>query len=219
MTFPYYLIIVFLGGLLGCFFLFFKKDSPVYLKAFGPFLLITLIVDALGVYLSSKATHTLYIYNLFSIVEACFYLWVLKNVIKDPLIRKVLFYTLIIFPALCIINMLFIQKFRSFNSITYALGCLLIIFFSIYFFFELFKVQHSVKLSADPAFWICTALLFFYSCTFPLFVASNFLNSIPLVIKKNATVIITLLNVLLYSLFIIAFLCRIRAKKPSLSVQ
>jgi hypothetical protein len=78
----------------------------------------------------------------------------------------------------------------------------------------LFQTQ-TVNLLRQPAFWICTGLLFFYTCSFPIYGLFNYLNRAPLIIKKNIGVIILLLNVLLYSSFTIAFLCRIRVKNST----
>jgi hypothetical protein len=219
MQLPYHFIIIFLGAILS-FFLFFKKGSPRYLKYFFPFLITTLLCDSLGWYISVvKGQNSLPVYNLFTAFEFLFYLWVIWNVIQAKTVKKILFYILIVYPVLAVVIILLIQKIHHFHSITYGLGCLLVIFFCIYYFFELFRVQHAIKLISEPAFWICTALLFFYCCTFPLFVATNFLDTIPVVIKRNAKFILTLLNVLLYSLFIIAFLCKIKIRKSSSLLQ
>jgi len=118
-----------------------------------------------------------------------------------------------IYLLLVILNFLFIQKIAAFKSITYATGCLLIIAICIYYFYELFQLTHSVNLVRQPAFWICSGLLFYYSCSFPIFGLTNFVRSAPLIIFKNIGVIIFLLNVFLYSSFTIAFLCRLRTRK------
>jgi hypothetical protein len=65
----------------------------------------------------------------------------------------------------------------------------------------------------EPAFWICSGLLFFYTCSFPLFGLWNHLHGLPRIILRNLAAVMQFLNVLLYSLFSIAFLCRIRIQK------
>jgi hypothetical protein len=98
---------------------------------------------------------------------------------------------------------------------TYALGCLLIAVICIYYFFELFQMSHSINLIRQPAFWICSGLLFFYCCSFPLYGLLNFLKKVPDFIRESIGVIILLLNVFLYSSFTIAFLCRIRGRNST----
>jgi hypothetical protein len=96
---------------------------------------------------------------------------------------------------------------------TYSLGCLLIVAFCIYYFWELFQQSHSITLSREPAFWICSGLLFYYACTFPIYGLTNLLERLPKVIIKNLLLIFDLLNIFLYLSFTIAFLCRVKPRK------
>ena len=125
--------------------------------------------------------------------------------------------TALFYLIVAVINISFIQKMKSFHSVTYALVCLLIVAFCIYYFYELFKRPKSVKLKNNPAFWICSGLLFFYCCGFPLFGLANYLSNISPLIIKNFYSIVIILNIFLYSLFTIAFLCRIKTRKYTLS--
>ena len=92
-----------------------------------------------------------------------------------------------------------------------AAGTLIIVLSPLHFY-ELFTSDKYINLARDPFFWICSGLLFFYSCGFPLFALNNFLSSSSNIFIKNYTSIISLLNILLYSSFIIASLCRIRIR-------
>ena len=126
---------------------------------------------------------------------------------------KIIRFTLALYSLVAVVNIIFIQKMMAFHSVTYALGCLLVVVFCIYYFLELFKNPKSVKLNNKPAFWICSGLLFFYCCGFPLYGLSNFLGDISKLIIKNFFSIIIILNIFLYSLFTIAFLCRLKTRK------
>ncbi len=121
-----------------------------------------------------------------------------------------------LYILIAVTNILFIQKIKAFHTVTYAFGCLLIVAACIYYFFELFKIPKSVELKKNPAFWICSGLLFFYCCGFPLFGMFNFLSDISKLIIKNFYNIITILNIFLYTLFTIAFLCRLKIRKYTL---
>ena len=192
-----------------------KKEPLFYLKAFTPFLAIDTLVSLLTTYLAYKSINTIWIVNLLSLFEFCFYIWVIRAIIKSVRIKKVALILLISFPLLTLLNFLFLQGIANFHSITYSLGCLIIIFLSIYYFFELFRTQHSVRLVSDSGFWICSALLFFYSVSFPLFVSANFMKSFPQKLGSLIAFILSTLNFILYSLFCIAFLCKITIRKSS----
>ncbi len=190
-----------------------SKSSPFYLILFPPFLLVTLVAESLGAYLSSIGRPNVWLYNFFTVFEFCFYLWVISHIISNRLMKKAVRITLLLYMLIAVTNIIFIQKMKAFHTVTYALGCLFIVIFCIYYFFELFKLPKSVKLKNNPAFWLCSGLLFFYCCGFPLYGFINYLSSISTLIIKNFYSIIVILNCFLYSLFTIAFLCRIKTRK------
>jgi hypothetical protein len=196
--------------------LFFQGSIPQYMKAFSFFMLITLIVEITGwlfmKYNVNKIQVTL-LYNIFTAFEFEYYLLIIRFTLYNKKVKRIISWLLVVYPFLVLINMLFIQP-NAFHTITYSLGCLLVVAACIYYFFEIFQITNSVNLLKEPAFWICSGLLFFYCCTFPLIGLWNRLRGLPEIILGNLNHILTLLNVLLYSLFSIAFLCRLKFRRP-----
>jgi hypothetical protein len=194
---------------------YFKLDpSYLYLQLFPPFLLATILVEIWALHLGSIGKNNVTLYNFFSTFEFCFYLRIISLIINQKKMKRIISVTIIFYAFAATANILFIQKMKTFHTITYALGCLLIVLFCIYYFFELFRLPKSVKLKNTPAFWICSGLLFFYCCGFPLYGFINYWSGIKL-IAKNFDKIFTILNIFLYSLFTIAFLC-IKTRKYTL---
>jgi hypothetical protein len=189
------------------------KESPLYLKLFSPFLLATLIVESVGAYLPSVDEPNVWLYNFFTVIEFAFYLLVISLIVTDQKWKRIIRVLLMLYVSAAVINILFIQRMQAFHTVTYALGCLLIVFVCIYYFLELFKHPKSVRLSSNPAFWLCSGLLFFYCCGFPLYGLTNFISGISRLIIKNFFAIIVILNCFLYALFTIAFLCRLKIRK------
>ncbi|MDO6433778.1 hypothetical protein Q4E93_24445 [Flavitalea sp. BT771] len=194
---------------------YFYERISVYLRLFPLFLLITLIVELIGLHYSNQGKPPIPLYNFFGVFEFLFYMYVLREIIQSKTVKKIILHTAWLYVLMVAVNFIFIQPITSFGSINYALSCLLITIICIYYFFELFQSSHSVNLVRQPAFWICAGLLFFYCCTFPVFGMLNFLKKAPDIIRKNFQFIILLLNVFLYSSFTIAFLCRIRARNST----
>jgi hypothetical protein len=192
-----------------------KRKTDLYIKVFPLFLVLSFLVEMVGDIRNNKGLNTLIIYNFFGVIEFTFYMWMIREIIRVDKVKKILRYLLIIYPLVSLINIFFIQGTNHFASLTYSLGCLLIVLLCIYYFFELFQAPTSVNLTRQPAFWICSGLLFFYCCSFPIFGLSNFLLSLPKVFRRNIITIIILLNVFLYSMFTLAFLCRFRMTKSS----
>lgn len=189
------------------------KKTPNYVRGFIPFLITSLVLEILTYKMVLKGLSTTNVYNFSSILEICFYLWILMSIIENKSIKRSLLVCEIFYPIICISDIYFYQKLNGFHTITYALGCFLIILFSIIYFYQLFAKPKAIILTKEPAFWICTALLLFYSVTFPMFVFVNFMKDFPPIIANNLQYLIIVLNVFLYLLFSIAFLCRIKIKK------
>ena len=215
MKLPPFVYVIGLSFIVSLWMLFKVKPLPVYLKLFPPFLLATLLAELLGPYLTLIGVHNAPLYNFFSTFEFCFYLLIVSLIIKTAIVSKIIRIVIILYAITAVVNILFIQGMRTFHTVTYSLGCLLVVGFCMYYFFELFRLPKSVKLINNPAFWICSGLLFFYCCSFPLYGLIHFWMTIKIIVKNFAS-IVTILNIFLYSLFTIAFLCS-RIRKYTLS--
>lgn len=188
----------------------------MFLKVLPVYLFITFIIELIGLWRSEIGKATVTLYNVFTTIEFIFYFWLLRYLVKGRLVRQLLLHSLWFYPLLVLGNKLFVQTGQQFHTITFSLGGLLIVMATIVYFFELFEFNHPVKLVREPAFWICSGLLFFYACTFPLYALINFLRAPSNIIIKNIASILAIVNILLYSSFIVAALCRIRIRKSLL---
>ena len=177
-----------------------------YLKLFPPFLFATLVAEVIASYLKSLNEKNLYIYNFFTVLEFCFYMFLITLILNNTKSKMIIRISGLLYAIISISNILFFQGMKMFHTITYSLGCLIIVAICIYYFLELFRSPKAVKLSRDPAFWICSGLLFFYCCGFPLYAFINFWIRFEWIVRSFGD-IFTILNVFLYSLFTIAFLC------------
>lgn len=193
--------------------LYFRRGIPLYLKPFPPFLVITLVIEIVGWILRGKEIDTNLMYFLFIAFEFVFYLYMLYLIIRRTRAKKVILSMVFIYPVLALLS-IFVIEAKVFPSISYSIGCLLIVGVCIYYFFELFRYPSSTSLLREPAFWICTGLLFFYICSFPLFGLYKLLYSASSTIMNNISTILDVMNVFLYTFFTTAFLCGIRIRKP-----
>ena len=216
MQIDFYIYILFFSGLCACYSIYKKKPAPLYIKLF-PILLFSgvavEIIASIMINLYKTKAHTYIVYNPFTCLEFVFYFFVIREIVKNKKAKKVLLFLMIAYPIAALTNIYFFQGRTGFHIFTYSIGCLLIVGCCIYYFYELFLLPNSVKLLSQPAFWICTALLFFYAFTYPFFGLSNLMMTLPDTILIPVFRITELLNIILYSFFSIAFLCRLRIRK------
>jgi len=211
-----YVLFILLAFVAACA-LYTQKKRSLVLYFLPPFLMLAFFVEAAGIWMSYRNVNNLMLYIIFTTIEFSFYCWLISEVIEIASIKKALLHCTWIYPVLVVLNKIFLQQGADhYPTITYALGCLVIACAAMAYFFGLFQSNKYVNLIRDPFFWICSGLLFYYTCSFPVFTIVNILYSASPIFLKNYGSITSLLNILLYSSFIIAALCRIRIRKPSL---
>lgn len=210
-VFVYFVLLSFLASLL----VFKDKEHP-YLKFFPPFLLATIITEIIAYVMSLYDRNNILLYNFFTTAEFCFYLFFISILINNESVKKIIRIACVLYLIPALINIFFFQGPKVFHTVTYSFGCLLVIISCFYYFLELFRLPKSVKLSRNPAFWICSGLLFFYCCGFPLYAFVNFWLRYKWMLHSFQS-IISILNIFLYSLFTIAFLCNKIPKSTSSS--
>lgn len=82
---------------------------------------------------------------------------------------------LLLFPLLCIINVLFFQKANEFNSYARPLEAFILIFYCANFFYRSAGSEKSWVLS--PHNWINSGLLLYFSGSFFIFILSNVVHA------------------------------------------
>ncbi|HTI93090.1 MAG TPA: hypothetical protein VL727_20970 [Puia sp.] len=184
-----------------------------WLKVFSVFLFINFLLDSTLDFLAMHALNNVFFGNLVDMFGFSFYLYLVRRIVQGRKAKQVFKYFQLFYILAAVINLFLVQKTVAFNTMTYCLGCLLIVSSSIYYFWELFQLRTSVNLLRQPSFWICSGLLFFYACSFPMQGLLNFINTMPKLIIQNLLIIYILLNSFLYLSFTIAFLCRLKTRK------
>ena len=205
---PIFVGIAFLASLT----VFFGRPAELYLKLFSCYLLLDCIIETVTNYNAFYHRNTVLLSSLSYMLSFCFYIYVLRSVIRRPKVKKILLYCLIAFPLIFIVNIFLVQKYVVFQSLNYCFDCLVIVAVCIYFFLELFQSRNYVNLVREPAFWICSGLLFFCTCSFPVYGLVNFIN-IDFGVIRLMLYVLGFVNILLYLSFTIAFLCRLRTRK------
>lgn len=209
---PFYIIVIIISFFTSLIGLSVKENRIPVLISFSFFLLLTAAVEYIGWKLSMKYINTIALYNFFTLFESVFYLLFFRAVFSSSRMKKTILTAIIAYFVCWVLNILFVQK-GIFNSYTYVLGCILIVVFSIAYFYFLFRFPESGSLIKNPFFWIGIGLLFYYTCTIPVYGMQNFITITVRHYNWILTFIEDVLNIMLYSLFSIGFLCKINFRR------
>lgn len=177
-----------------------------YLKFFPPILFSGIIVELWGSYWGLQGVRNAMLFNLFFLQWICIYLGVLSLIINNIIVKRIVWGLIAAFGIYATVNGLYIQGMKTITTVSNSFGCLLIVAVCIYYFLELFRQPKSVDLKHNPAFWICTGLLFYCCCAVPLYGFFSLWMNTPIV-RDNFGHINNFINIFLYTLFTIGFLC------------
>jgi hypothetical protein len=195
--------------------IFLLPGGEQYLKYFSMFLFVNFALESISSYMAFYHINNIFLNNIESLIVISFELYLLREIIASRKAKKFFLYSFLIYLILAIVNILLVQTSRNFNTVTYCLGTFLLIAACIYYFWELFQQKSSIDLVRQPPFWICSGLLFYCTCTFPVFGLTDLIVRLPAVILQNLYSILIVINICLYLSFTIAFLCRLKIKRST----
>jgi hypothetical protein len=194
---------------------FFQNPAPFYLKLFPVYFFLSFIVGLVEGFLQRHGKYNSGVYNIAGTIEFCFYFFVLRELVLNVKMKKIILFVVFLFPIFAFINLYF-QKKVGFNPVNFTFGGLFTVSFCIYYLVEIFQRADIQSLARQPAFWITTAILFDVVLIFPFFSFVSFITKMPDLIYKNIVTIFYVINILISILYSIGFLCRIEINKSNL---
>lgn len=206
--FPSTLLIEFLCLLAAIIFL--KTDELAW-RSFIFFMLFIVLVDGTGwgmaVFFNMK-NH--WLYNIQLLVETCYTFWLINKIFTRTFSSHPVFLkasVAVFFVSYLIENSL--SHFLQYSSISSSLSSVLLIALCCCYFYLLLKKENETDLLKNPDFWIMAGVFLFYFSSlaanlfFQELMSINIIKNIPL-----RYYIFTVLNILLYGSWFIAFKCR-----------
>lgn len=182
---------------------------------FVPFLLLTVLVEW-GVYLTTRAFGSFnnhWIYNIFILIEFLFYYVLYGQLLMGEKIKRFIQWWIPVFILLAVLNWVFFQGFLRYDTYTVMLGSFVLLVLVFFFFNELMLSAERISLLRYPPFWISIGLLTFYSGQFITLAFFEYMirtNNFSFATVLNFSM--RYLNVILYTCYIVAFLCKRPAK-------
>lgn len=188
------------------------------LKMFPIFLFLTVSVELGSKYIRSisPSFNANWVYNIFIAAQILFFLYLLNKESKHERTKKLTTVFIICFLLFHSINIVIGQGISAFNYHSYLLGSFFVIISSFLFLSELIDSPDEIRIVRVPMFWVSTASLVFFTGTFFYFLFFYFLVTKKMDIDGSLfRTILTILNILFYSLLILGFLCSRKEAKQS----
>jgi hypothetical protein len=213
MTLYYTYLVLIVISFLASLSVYIQKDNAIYFKVFPVFLLVTFLVEMIARQIGLTGGSNLWLYNIWSALEFGFYLYFFSAIYRNQSAKRTALYAMLGYLLVAFVNIFLIQGLKRFHTYTFMLGCVLVIAFGASYFFQLIRVPQAGKLSRNPAFWITAGLMIYYCCDLPVFGAMNYMTNLSRSTTNKLLVVYNFMNIILYSFFTVAFLCRMNLRK------
>ena len=194
-----------------CSLLSFRLHMGLHLKVLSIVLGLTVCHEYFSRFINGPVLHIHYnthLYNVFALVEfsgfSYYYLLLAKNKIEKNIIRGFL----LLFPVLWYVLVIRIYGILNWNSYMQLTGTFFIVVLSMYYYCKLLMADEIISLNKTPEFWIATGMIIFNSCNLPYFGSLNYLMHNYKTASITFLPVLLLLNIIMYSLFIYAYLCQ-----------
>ncbi|MVT10723.1 hypothetical protein GO493_20800 [Chitinophaga sp. ysch24] len=191
----------------------FQKNPPHYLNSFIIYIILTITIEMFAWWYSLHRKNNLIFYNFYTIPNITYLLYLVRSFLSNSKVIRMLDIFIIVYPGIALVNI--IRTPHTFNTYAFLIGCTLVVIATICYFYERIKYPGPQSLLKDPTFWISTGLLFYYTCSLPLNGILNFISNMPFYVYTTIYFINVVINIILYLLFSISFLCNLISRKSS----
>ena len=190
---------------------FIQNKKYSYFHTLPIFLIYIYVIEQYASYLKNHYKPNAWVYNYSSVVEVGYYMWLISKMYFQKKRFKIAIIINAILVVTSLINISFFQGKTGFHTITFGISSIIVICYCIYYYYQLFIFPTANTLQKQMSFWVVTAIMFDFTCGFPIFCLNNiYYNKVsekiwPIIVYFN-----NIINIIFYSLFIIAFLCKIK---------
>lgn len=141
-----------------------------------------------------------FVYNIYTIFSFYFYLYWFNSILNKKFLIKIF---AIIFSISIVLALLFENFLLRLWRVPLTTGTFLILMCSGIFYYDLLNSNDIFKYQKSQKFWIVTGILVFYIAFLPIQLFQPYLQ----VSSLSYRIPLTILNILMYGLIAISFLC------------
>jgi hypothetical protein len=189
--------------------IFWKKIKNSYWKYFSLYLLLIVISETIGRYLThhnmDTANHQFY--NYFEIpMEFTFFYWLFYRAQNKSKFRWLPIVCAAVYCASWLTDIFYFSKMQFvFYSFSYTVGNLLLLVLVLRFFIQLVTSDDILTFSQNMLFWVSLGALMFYLGTFPYYGLRNSIAYNYREIYITYSYIVYILDCFMYLMFIFSF--------------
>ena len=149
------------------FIIFLKRNNAKLKWIFFYVLTIGLLVDISCLYLIKKGLSTLWLINLFTLVECeLLFLFFLFLFEKNKLFKKITLVFAIAYFSTWVINNFLVGSIYNYDYLTQTIEFILLLFLCLLYYYQKAKIFGDIFIYNTHEFWLVTALLIYCSGTF-----------------------------------------------------
>nr|WP_319502094.1 hypothetical protein [uncultured Draconibacterium sp.] len=167
--------------------------------------IVSRIVIRYGLIIYNGETNTLPITHLYLLAEFLILGLFYSHILKDILQKRVIITLVVLFVVYCIINTLFLQSIFTYAAFPHALSKILLVGFSILFFYKVMIDASIPNLWKEPLVYINLAVLIYYSGSLFYSLLFNVILDYSREFAKVTNYYFAALNTLFYILVAIGF--------------
>ncbi len=192
----------------------FRLNFPFHLKLISILIGIALLTEVFANYLlfffHLNTNHP--VYNIYILIQGCIYAIYYKLIITVKAVKRGANIFLMFFFIFWFATTFFVFGLNVWNSYAVMIGDLFIICMSAAYLFKFITSDDLLNLKHCPEFWIAVGSIIYFSCELPFtgifnYLADNFETTTIFLYN-----VLQVLNIIMYSIFIYAFLCRLKTR-------
>lgn len=157
---------------------------PRDLKAITLYAFVSFLFEIPSNYYFYHNKNNLFILHAYTVIEFIFMAYVYSFHISKVVGKRTLLLVTVTFVAFSIVNSVFIQSIKFFNSYARCIEILLVIVFALCYVYAFIKSDDQRPLKSIPMFWINTAVIIYFTAGFFLYLVSNNMISLSWEVSK-----------------------------------
>ena len=138
----------------------------------------SLITDLMSRFFISGNNYPLI--HLFGFGQALIFAVYFWQVLSAPQLKKTSLYFFVAYLVYYLLNSSFIENIYSFNTNAFSIQCILMILFSIIYYYQMYRDETEIYFEKIPDFWFVSGILFYFSVALFSFTMSRQILNGPL---------------------------------------